>query len=133
MMENIYVASPTVALLTSVLLQVLKNTKIFPWIDRDTGKLNALISGLVAFISSLGIAMSFDWEPESGRFAAGFTGNIWDILHVLWHFPVQWAQQHAFYKGLLVPAEVLGEIRAILKEGLLAERPQVKPEVPPTE
>lgn len=130
-MDNIYVASPIVALMSSVLIQLLKNSQWASWINRDTAKLNAFLSALIAFVSSMGIVMSFDWNPDSGAFAAGFKGNVWDILHLLTHFPVQWAEQHVLYKGLIVPAETLGEIRAILKEGLLAQPPQTKTEVPP--
>jgi hypothetical protein len=130
-MDNIYIASPTVALVTSVVIQMFKNSPLISFMDRDTQKLNAFISGIVAFITSLGLVVSFDMSPD-GAFAAGLHGNIWDVLHVLGHFPVQWATQHMFYKGLIVPAETLGEIRAVLKEGLLNQLPQKKTEVPPT-
>lgn len=131
-MDNIYIASPTVALMSSVIIQILKNTPWLSIIDRDTTKLNAFLSATIAFISSLGIVVSFDMTPD-GAFAGHFSGNIWDILHVLGHFPVQWATQHMIYKGFIVPAECLGEIRAILKDGLLHEPPQKKAEVPPTQ
>ena len=127
-MESIYVASPTVALLVTVVLQTLKNSARFPWISRETGKLNAVLGAASAFISSLGIAMTFDWDAETGRFAAGFTGNAWDIAHVLLHAPIQWAEQQLFYKGYVV-AEILGEIRAILRDVLLAQSPLAKPRV----
>lgn len=126
-MDSIYIASPTVALLVSVGMQVLKNSPIMPWISRDTGKVNAWIGGALAFLSSLGIATTFDWNAETGQFAAGFSGNAWELLHVLLHFPVQWAQQQVWYKMAIVPAETLGEIRAILRDVLLAQAPLAKP------
>ena len=113
-MDNIYVVSPTVALVVSVLLQVVKNSSYFPWISRQSGRLNAGLSVLIAFLTSWGIVASFDFDQQTGRFAAGFTGNIWDIWHAFSHSVIQWSEQHIFYKGLIVPAEILGEIRAIL-------------------
>lgn len=113
-MDNIYVVSPTVALVVSVLLQVVKNSSYFPWISRQSGRLNAGLSVLIAFLTSWGIVASFDFDQETGRFAAGFTGNIWDVWHAFSHSIIQWSEQHIFYKGLIVPAEILGEIRAVL-------------------
>lgn len=113
-MEQIYVASPVVALLTSVVLQILKRARWSP-LSTDTARLNATVSGAAAFLSSLGLAFSFDFDPETGKFAAGFTGSLDQIVHVLLHFPLQWAEQHGFYKLILVP-ELLGEIRTLLKE-----------------
>jgi hypothetical protein len=113
-MDNVYVASGTSAVLVSVLLQILKNTAYFPWISRNTARANTIISFLAAFGTSLGIVATFDFNSSSGNFSGTFHGNIWDILHVGAHTAIQWATQHSFYKGFVVPAETLGEIRAYL-------------------
>lgn len=122
-MDNIYVVSPTVALVTSVLLQVVKNSTYFPWLNRNTGKLNAAVGMIVALLTSVGIIASFDFNQQTGAFAAGFSGNVWDVLHALGHAVVQWAEQHAIYKSLLVPSETLGEIRTLLTNNQTPAKP----------
>lgn len=115
-MDNIYVTSGTTALVVSVLLQLVKNSPYVPGINRQTGKLNAAVSAVAALLSALGISYSFDFDPDTGRFAAGFSGSLADMLHGIGHWIVQWSEQHILYKGLIVPAEVLGEIRGLLRE-----------------
>lgn len=127
-MDNIYIASGVSALVTSVLLQVAKNSDLVPWINRNTGKINAAISMIIALGTSLGIAFSFDIQPD-GAFAGHFSGNLYDIGHIVGHTIAQWAAQHGFYKGLLVPAEILGEIRSQLAGGTLVP---AKPLDPPS-
>lgn len=117
-MDNIYVASGTTAIFVSVAMQILKNTPFFPWLSRNSGKVNAWLGFLVAFASSIGIAFSFDFNSASGDFIGKFHGNLWDVLHLAGHTAVQWAMQHGFYKAAIVPAETLGEIRSLLARAM---------------
>lgn len=122
------VSAATVA----TLLQLVKNSPMFPWLSRDTGPLNALISIILAGITALGLSYSANFDHETGSFTIGFTGTIGGIMDGIAHWVGQWTAQHAVYKGLVAPAEILGEVRAIMKEALLGQPPQVKTEVPPT-
>ena len=113
-MDNVYVASGTLALVTSVLLQMCKNSPWFPWLTRNSGKVNAYVSAVVAVLSSMGIAWSFDYAP-SGDTNIAFSFNVYTVGHMIGHSLVQFAAQHTAYKGLIVPAEQLGEIRMLLQ------------------
>ncbi len=117
-MDNIYAASGVTAIFVSVAMQILKNTPLFPWLSRNSGKLNAAISVLAAFATSVGIIYSFDYDELTGAFLFNIHGNLWDAWHVITHTAGQWATQHLFYKGFIVPAETLGEMRAMLANAL---------------
>jgi hypothetical protein len=129
--DNIYVASGATAIVTATLMQVFKNSALVPWISRDTGKLNAIISIAVAGLATIGISYSFDYDQATGAFAIGFSGTTADVLHGVGHWVAQWCSQHAVYKGFIVPAEILGEMRAIQREAFFQQPPQAKPDVPP--
>ena len=116
-MDNVYVASGGTAVIVSVLFQIVKNSTWFPWLTRETGKLNAAIGVLIALVSALGIVWSFDFNPNSYDFTGQFHGNLLDVWHAIEHSFVQWVMQHTFYKTALVPAEALGEIRGLLARG----------------
>ena len=119
-MDNVYVASPVVALAVSVFIQVLKNSGWCPWITRETERLNTVVSMVTAMLSALAITVTFDFNQETGHFAAGMSGNLWDVLHVVAHAPVQWAEQHGFYKLFIALPEAMGESRAIQRDILKA-------------
>lgn len=115
----------------STLLQLVKNSPLVPWLSRETGTLNAIISIALAGLTALGLSYTADYDQATGAFTIGFTGTLGGAVDGLAHWVGQWSAQHAVYKGLIVPAELLGEIRAILKANR-GELPQVKAEVPPT-
>lgn len=91
----------------SVLLQAVKNSNWFPWITRRTSQINFWVGVVAAAATTLGIHASYDA-------ATGGTVTL-PSLHVLWQGVVQWSTQQAAYKGLVVPAEVLGEIRTLIE------------------
>ena len=114
-MENVYIASGTLALVVSVAMQMAKNSPWFPWLSRNSGKVNAYVSAGVAVLSSLGIAFSFDFNDVTGDGTGTFSFNLYTMIHMAGHSLVQFAAQHTAYKGLIVPAEQLGEIRMLLQ------------------
>lgn len=116
----------------STLLQLAKNSTFIPWLNRDTGRLNAIVSIALAGLTALGLSYTASFDQETGGFTVGLTGSVGGVVDGLAHWAGQWTAQHAVYKGLIVPAEILGEIRAILKANR-GELPQVKAEVPPTQ
>lgn len=128
-MDDVYVASPVVALTVSVILQMLKNTEMFPFISRQTGKLNAIISAAIALASALVISVTFDMH--TGDFS--MSGNVWDILDVLKHWAAQLAEQHGFYKLFIALPEAAGENRAISREILAVMKALSPPAMPPIE
>lgn len=121
------VSAATVA----TLLQLVKNSPICPWINRESGRINAALSIALAGLTALGLSYTGSFDADTGKFTLGFTGSVGGVVDGVGHWLGQWTAQHAVYKGLIAPAEILGELRAVLKEGLLAQRPQIKAEVPP--
>ena len=101
-MEGIYVASPLTAFLVSVGMELVKRSRS-SWLDSHRGSVNAWVSAALAFLTSIGLVVSFDFNAETGVFAAGFSGNVWQILHVVGHTPIQLAEQHGFYQVLKIP------------------------------
>lgn len=122
----------TSAAVIATLLQLVKNSDRIPWISRDTGSRNAVISVILAGLTTVGLSYDTSFDASTGAFTLGFHGTIGGLVDGLSHWLGQWTAQHAFYKGFLVPAEAAGEMRAILKQALLSQPPQVKKEVPPT-
>lgn len=113
-MDTELLTAGTAGVIVSALLQVAKNSPLFPWMSRNTGKLNVWISVVTALLSSAGILWSFDYNGTSGEFSGNFHGNVWDLWQIAKHTTGQWAWQHFVYKSGVVPAETLGEIRALL-------------------
>lgn len=103
-------ATGGMALIAALLIQYLKNTSWATWIRRDTDKANLALSLALAFCTSIGI--HFSWNAGSDTFA--IVGARAALTHNLWQWVIQWAAQHGTYKGLIVPAETLGEIRNLL-------------------
>lgn len=130
-MDDFYLTSGSAALVSAVLLQLAKNAKAFTFLSRDTGKLNAILSVIVAGIAALGVSYSYNYDATTGVFSLAFTGTVSSVLHGIGHWIGQWSAQHGFYKGMVVPAEILGEIRKILMDALEGKPPQVKTGVPP--
>lgn len=121
----------TSAAVIATLLQMVKNWNKVPWLTRDTGRTNAAVSILLAGLTALGLSYDGSFDATTGAFTLGFHGTIGGLVDGISHWVGQWVAQHAFYKGFLVPAEAAGEMRAILKQALLNQPPQVKANVPP--
>ena len=98
------------AVVIPFLLQMLKNASWFPWLSRHTSQLNFAVGVIAASASVIGIHASYDMS----------TGGTITLppLHTIWQAFIQWAGQQVAYKGLVVPAETLGEIRSLLERVL---------------
>lgn len=103
-------ATGGLALLASLLIQYLKNTSWATWVRRDTAKANLALSVAIAFVTSMGI----HWTWNSGTDTIMIVGVRAALEHNIWQWLIQWAAQHTAYKGIVVPSETLGEIRALL-------------------
>jgi len=112
-------ATGGLALLAALAIQYLKNTSWATWIRRDTDKANLALSVALAFMTSMGI--HWTWNASADTFV--IVGVRAALTHNLWQWLLQWAAQHAAYKGVIVPSETLGEIRALLAR--LLEPPPV--------
>ncbi len=100
-------ATVGLAVVVSAVFQLLKNSDKFPWLSRATGKINFWVGVFAAVASVAGIHAT--WDASSGG-SISLPG-----LQAMWQAVVQWASQQIAYKGLIVPAETLGEIRTMLE------------------
>lgn len=119
------------AAVIATLLQLVKNSPLIPWINRDSGRLNAALSIVAAGLTAFGLSFDGTFDNATGAFTLGFSGTLAGLVNGVAHWIGQWAAQHGFYKMALAPAEILGEMRAIQKEALLNQPPQTKANVPP--
>lgn len=103
-------ATGSLALVATLLIQYLKNTTWASWFTRETERANLALSILVAGVATLGIHYAYD--AATGDFSLVFS------THQFFQWFVQWITQHAAYKGFVVPAETLGEIRGLLERVL---------------
>lgn len=106
------VATGGFALVCSVILQSLKNSNQFPWLSRETARINFWIGLLVAGLSTAGVHLRYDYH----------TGGVIELPSVtgLFQWVIQWAAQQGAYKGLIVPAETLGDIRSRMDDFIKA-------------
>lgn len=108
------VATGGTALLATLAIQFLKNSQWASWFTRETKRANLVLSVVVAVATSLGI--HFAWDAAKDTLV--ITGLMGGLTHGAWEALLQWAAQHATYKAFVVPAETLGEIRALLARQL---------------
>lgn len=103
------VATGGAAVIAVAMIQALKNCDRpwAKWISRETATLNLWLGIGVAFATSIGIHV----VHEAGNWTISFS------THEVWQALIQWATQQITYKGFVVPAEALGEIRTLLERG----------------
>jgi hypothetical protein len=81
------------------ILQTLKKSKLCPWLSADSDKINRVVAGVLAFVSSAGIS---------------FSGNLWTggtitvpslqvMMHGMVEFATQLGMQQMYYKGAVKP------------------------------
>lgn len=117
------VSATTVA----TLLQLVKNSPLIPWITRDTGRLNSLLAIIAAGLTTVGLSFSGTIDDSTGAFTLGVSGTIGGLIDGIAHWVGQWTAQHAIYKGLIAPAEMLGEMRTIMQTSVGMIQPVSKP------
>lgn len=91
----------------AIMLQALKNASWFPWLSRNTATLNFWVGIVAAVASTAGVHVAYDASAGGTITLPGVNAIVQAV--------VQWATQQAAYKGLVVPAETLGEIRTMLE------------------
>lgn len=116
-MDPVVIASPTVAVVVSVLMQVFKRSALVPFMSVATPKINFLVSAVAAFLSAVLVSYNFNYDPATGDWAFAMAGNLGATMGAIGTAVVQWCEQHLVYKGFIVPAEILGEIRERLSKG----------------
>lgn len=98
------IATGGTAIFAAIFVQYLKNSGWASWFTRETTKANIALSAVIALGLSVGIHVTSD--PVNYAIIIN--------RHELYQWAIQFASQHAAYKSFVVPAETLGEIRALL-------------------
>lgn len=97
-MEQQVMAQVVMAWLVAQIIQWAKKITALPWITDKTDDVARIISVVLAFFSSLGIAFTFD--KEAGTLIV--TGlSVSGALAVLWAWLQQIVLQHVIYRGAL--------------------------------
>lgn len=107
-------ATGGLALLVSLGIQWLKNSPWATWFTRESDKANLGLSIVLAGVATLGI----HWNYVDATDTIAIVGVKAALSHNLWQWVLQWATQHAAYKGIVVPSETLGEIRGLLQRAI---------------
>ena len=84
-------------IVVSLILDWLKNSGWFRWLSPDSEKwVKMTFGGVAAFITTVGITYTFDYNPTTHGWHAGI-----DIpsLHAMWDFAKQWAFQEFVYRA----------------------------------
>ncbi len=95
------------AVLVAAILQTLKNSEKFPWLSRATGRINFWVAIFAAGLATAGVHLKYDINSGGSLSLPSLTG--------LFQWAIQWATQQLVYKGAIVPAEALGEIRVMIE------------------
>ncbi len=86
------------------LIQRLKNSTLFPWINAETEKLNHLVSALAATLLAAGIALTSDWDPQTHTFILTVSGlSLLNVLHFVWSALGNYVMQKGWFKVLYAP------------------------------
>lgn len=88
------------ALVSTWAIQWIKKSNWFPWLTVETQKLNYVVGGVVAFLSTVGILCNFD-HAAGVLTITGLTAA--NLTHVAARFFQQWAYQQASYKLVVAP------------------------------
>ena len=92
---NQYTTGETAALLVVFLLQWLKRSKLVPWVGQQTSGLNVAISSFMAFLTSLGLTITFDGSLVEGGQIVITYGAIGTMLT---HWGSQMFHQELLYQ-----------------------------------
>jgi hypothetical protein len=95
-----FMSSGTMSIVVVTFIQYLKQSPLAPRINEETTKINKLLGVVLAFLTSIGIAYTYN----AGTVVITFT--VAAVLHGLWHFVQQLALQHVIYHGVFKPTTV---------------------------
>jgi hypothetical protein len=89
------------ALISTYALQWLKASKFFPWLTMETQTLNRIVGIAIAFLTSVGVLVSFD-HVAGVLTVTGLT--LANLGHAVIRFGQQWTFQQASYRLVVAPA-----------------------------
>ncbi len=102
--EKMALNQAAIAVIAVHFIEMLKRSKLFPWIDEHSDKLNRAISFLIALLTSAGLQFAFSGSLESG----GSLEIKWQAAAKIWqaiaHTALQGGLQQIYYtQGIKKP------------------------------
>lgn len=90
------------AVVVSTLLEALKRSDKFRFLNsEDSGKWKAFIGFVTAFLTTIGIHYTFDYNPMVGGKVTFEIPAAMVVFHSTWDFAKQWAfQQFVYMAGI---------------------------------
>jgi len=92
------------AVLFSGLIELLKRSRYFPWINAQTSKLNAIAGVVAAGIAAFGVHAAYD-RTTGTLVTTGLT--LPALGHFLYDWTVQWAIQHGYWQVRKLAAKTM--------------------------
>lgn len=97
-MSNEFLSTITASSMVVAVIQWLKNTKMIPFINQHSAKLNRTLSWAAAFISGAGL--HYHYEASTGTLVlTGLTAAAFG--HAIWDTAQSYALQWLIYKGIV--------------------------------
>lgn len=89
-------------IIVAYLLQFLKNSDKFRFLNtQDSSKWKAFIGFIAAFLTTVGIHYTFDYNVNEGGQLLINIPSLSDMLQGMWDMSKQWAFQQASYDGFV--------------------------------
>jgi len=83
------------------LIQRVKDSPWFPWINRETQTINHLLSALAATLLAAGIAATSSWDISTHTFVLTISGlTLANVLHFSWSIIGNYVMQKGWFKVL---------------------------------
>jgi hypothetical protein len=99
MTDTAFAHQTGIAFATVYAIQLLKNSKRFPWLQAETDTINRTVSLVVAFLTAAGIKFALDGTFDHGWVFTVQVPSIGAVLDTLVHFTTQFGMQEVIYKS----------------------------------
>src|SRR5215468_9891679 len=86
------------AFVTVYLINILKDSKWFPWLNTEADKINRMVSVVVALLTAAGVKIAMDGNIWSGGVLTIHFPSAWDLVDTLMHFATQFGLQEMIYQ-----------------------------------
>jgi hypothetical protein len=99
MTDTAFAHQTGIAFATVYAIQLLKNSKWFPWLQAETDTVNRVVSLVVAFLTAAGIKFAMDGTFDHGWVFTIQVPSIGVVLDTLVHFTTQFGMQEVIYQS----------------------------------
>lgn len=89
------------AVLAVYVVQWLKNSRLFGFINKDTDTLNKFVALCMALATNAGIQVSIHGAPQGGYDIAAHMPALPELVHFLLGTALSWGAQKAYYHGIV--------------------------------